>query len=106
MSRLTHEVGNNFRHLNLVFNGEFVTSVQPAGIPFHAAIDQDVEFRESGWLSLWCSGDSVHIMTTGGTYAVTSPIYVTVGDQPMAVNSDAVQVLNADLEQMLEWVAT
>ena len=77
-------------HLEIVSNGEVVRDVPVAGDRTQADVEIRLPVTASGWFLLRARSDrSAYPVLDLYPYATTSPIYVTVGDQPVRSAKDA-----------------
>jgi hypothetical protein len=78
-------------HLELVFNGRVVAEFPLAGSKKSASIRRAITVERSGWYTLRARSDhATPPVLDIYPFASTSPIYVTVGDQPIRSPEDAV----------------
>jgi hypothetical protein len=94
-----------FEHLEIVANGAVVAS-RPAGEQAAATVlEAELTLPASGWVAARCRGSQLLFHRPGNqrVFAHTSPVYVTVADQPASADPKAVTALLGHLERMLEW---
>jgi dipeptidyl aminopeptidase/acylaminoacyl peptidase len=85
-------------HLEIVHNGEVVREIPLTGDHTRSDVSLRLPVRQSGWFLLRARSDrALEPVLDLYPYATTSPIYVTVGDQPVRSRSDA--------EYFLQWIA-
>jgi hypothetical protein len=76
-------------HLEIVGNGA-VADIPPSGNRTQVSTTVAIPVKRSGWYLLRARGDrSIYPVLDVYPYATTSPIYVTVGDQPVRSSADA-----------------
>ncbi|MEX2125308.1 MAG: CehA/McbA family metallohydrolase [Woeseia sp.] len=77
-------------HLELVYNGEVVKSIDPGGDRKSADLSGSVRVEESGWLLLRAWNDGSHPMVFDlYPYATTTPVYITIGGETPRSTVDA-----------------
>ena len=85
-------------HLEIVGNGEVVREIPLAGDRTRADVEVRLPVRASGWFLLRARSDrAIYPVLDLYPYATTSPIYVTVGAEPVRSRDDA--------EYFLRWIA-
>jgi TolB protein len=85
-------------HLEIVGNGEVLRDIPLAGDRTRADIQVRLPVRASGWFLLRARSDrAMEPVLDLYPYATTSPIYVTVGAEPVRSPDDA--------EYFLRWIA-
>jgi hypothetical protein len=82
--------------VELVRNGQVVETLPLAEDGFSAKLDKTVSVPASSWLSLRASGKPHPDHTGGPLEAHASPVFVLVGEQPVASRADA--------EYFLAWI--
>ncbi len=84
-------------HLELVSNGEVVASLPLDESGTGAQVQREIEVDRSGWYLLRAWGERArHPVLDSRPFATTSPIYVTLGQQPVRSAEDA--------EYFLAWI--
>lgn len=84
-------------HVELVFNGKVIRSFEPDESGRSADLSGSLPVDESGWLLLRAWNDEAHpLIFDLYPYATTSPVFVTVGNEPVRSNADA--------EYFLAWI--
>jgi Tol biopolymer transport system component len=77
-------------HLELVFNGEVLETLDPGADRKSADLDGRVRIDRSGWLLLRAWNDGSHPMIFDlYPYATTTPVYIDVGDEAPGSREDA-----------------
>ena len=85
-------------HLEIVNNGEVVASIPLLGSRTSVSTTLPIPVRRSGWYLLRARADGpVYPILDVYPYATTSPIYVTVGKEPVRSRPDA--------EYFIAWIA-
>jgi dipeptidyl aminopeptidase/acylaminoacyl peptidase len=81
-------------HLEIVGNGEVVREIPLTGNRTTADVEVRLPVRRSGWFLLRARGDrAIYPVLDLYPYATTSPIYVTVGEEPVRSAADAAYFL-------------
>jgi len=97
LARVTLQSFVPIDHLEIVRNGEVVAEIPLSGERTTVSKTLRVPARESGWYILRARGDRpAYPVLDIHPYATTSPIYVTVGGQPIRSRADA--------EYFLAWI--
>lgn len=77
-------------HLEIIGNGEVVREIPLTGARTSARLTVELPVRRSGWYLLRARGDrALYPVLDLYPYATTSPVYVTVGGQPIRSAADA-----------------
>ncbi|MHC4996470.1 MAG: CehA/McbA family metallohydrolase [Planctomycetota bacterium] len=97
----------SIKYLELIVNGEVTEQIRVAADQKEIQLDKKLNFKRSGWIALRARHDRSHPDNWhhGITAAHTSPIYVTVNDQPPAVKASA-KYMVARLEATIRWANT
>jgi hypothetical protein len=97
-ARVTLNSNVPIHHLEIVGNGEVVAKIPLARSSTTVSTTLQIPIRRSGWYLLRARGDGpAYPILDVYPYATTSPIYVTVGGEPIRSNTDA--------EYFLAWIA-
>jgi TolB protein len=75
--------------VEVVFNGKPIATGTLSADKLQCDLDQSVKIPRSGWLSLRAAGNTHPDHSGGPLEAHTSPVYVLIGDQPIASREDA-----------------
>jgi len=76
--------------LELVHNGRTIRRVEAGADPTTLELSEEFEIRESGWLGLRVRGEANRLAPNDREiYAHTSPVYISLGNQPVAYKEDA-----------------
>ena len=76
--------------LDLIVNGEIAQKIPLEEGGVNALYSGEVEISESGWISLRASkADDSDLVLDGYPFAMTTPVYVTVGGKPARSREDA-----------------
>jgi hypothetical protein len=90
--RFEAEAGSHvpFERLEIIVNGDVVASADASGGGHEAAISHELTAGESCWIAARVTGGvHEHVLDRDGVFAHTSPIYVRIGDAPVARRDDA-----------------
>ncbi len=82
--------------LEVISNGRVIATAEANENRLAAAIDQEVDISQGGWLAVRATGPGHPDHPIGSQYAHTSPIYVDVGGRPAGSKQDA--------EYFLKWI--
>jgi hypothetical protein len=95
-----------FERLELVCNGEAIAGTEASGSPCSALLEGDVAVPGSGWLAARCWGATpAFAANADGQHAAahTSPVYIDVPGQPLAVDPISRALLLERLERLAGW---
>jgi hypothetical protein len=97
-------------HLEIVANGRVVAALDLSGERTAASATRNITVQHSGWYTLRAWSDhATHPVLDFQPFGTTSPIYVTVGDEPVRSPEDAefflawIDRLASDAREFRDW---
>ena len=102
--RAEARANSELESLEIIVNGKTVKSVHPAAGETVAVLEFETEIAKSSWIIARCGGP-YNWPRWSRLAAITSPVYVQVGNRPIQADPSTIAALNRDLDYMLEWAA-
>jgi hypothetical protein len=94
-----------FDRLEIVQNGNLVSSAEVTGTPHAAKLDLELPVSASGWWAARCRGEHplFHRPANQRVFAHTSPVYVNAAGCPFQGDRNALNKFLAHLDRMEHW---